>query len=210
MAQGLKQASKRAIYEANVQSLDKLGSGRDLFEQQLSVIENAAAEFIERVQRNIQQADMVVSGKIEDLQIQSENNQVNIYGNPWLIYQDRGVNGSKEKKYNTPHSYTDKMPPVEVFIDYVKAKNLQLRNEPQFSGKESPFKDLSEDDKIRKTAWAMAMKVYKEGFKPRYIYSKEIPKLVEDLQNQLTDFAIQQIVQNIEVKDSAKGIIINL
>ncbi|GEP94680.1 hypothetical protein CCY01nite_09400 [Chitinophaga cymbidii] len=30
-------------------------------------------------------------------------------------------------------------------------------------------------------SWAIAKKIFKDGFKPRNIYSKEIPKLMEDL-----------------------------
>jgi len=211
MPKGIQQASKAAQYRANVESLSSLGTSKDSVDSaNLSIIEQVAGEFIQRVQANIQKEDMNVTGGINNITLQAEDGHVNIYGPNYLIYQDRGVNGAKTHKYDTPHAYTDKMPPVSVFKDWIQRKNINLRNNATYYGKESDFKDLSEDKQVTKAAWAMAKKVYNEGFKPRHVYSKEIPQLVEDLQEQLGNFAIESLVQQIDVKDSAKHIIIKM
>lgn len=218
MAKNLKGASKAAIYRSNVEKVGQLGTSRDMFEESLSVVEQVVGEFIDRVQENInKEKNFVTTGKINEITIQSKDGVINVYAHPHLIYQDRGVNGSKKKLYDTPHSYTDKMPPVQVFKDWIKEKKLFLTDkndehrkyDDRLSDKEKsqdrPFKELTEDEKIEKAAWGMAQKVFQEGFKPRKIYSKEIPKLIEDLQKELTDFAIQQIENQITLQPREGG-----
>lgn len=211
MPQNRQQASQRAIQESRVQQLDNLGTAQSEFEDKLTVIENVLGSFITRVKENIdKETDMVTTGAISNITLKAEGESVNVMGSPHLIYQDRGVNGSKEKLYDTPHSYTDKMPPVDVFIEWIKRKHINLKNNEKYSYKKPPFKELTEEEEIEKAAWGMAKKVFNEGFRPRNLYSKEIPKLVEDLKEQLTGFAVQQIVQAINVKESAKRIIITV
>lgn len=208
--QSLAKATKKSVQENKVQQLDDLGTdiGEFIEQESLTVIENIVGEFIERVHTNINnEKGMVTTGRINDITIKAENNQVNIYANKWLIYQDRGVNGAVEKLYNTPHSYSDKMPPVDVFKEWIKDKNIRLINNEKLRGEPSPFKELTEEEQIEKVAWGMAKNVFKKGFKPRNVYSKEIPKLVEDLQKEIADFAVQSLIQSIDVKESAKRVI---
>lgn len=208
MADNLKTATKKAIYESDVSKISSLGEAKDLFTNSLSSIEKIAGEFIERVKANIQSEDLPVTGGIEDIAIEVVNDEVHIMGNSWLIYQDRGVNGAEKKLYDTPHSYTDKRPPASVFVDWIKRKNLNLRNNEKYYGKPSPFKEIDTDKEAKKIAFAMANKIYKEGFKPRHVYSKEIPKLMDDLSDEIGNIVVQQILQDFDVKDSAKRVII--
>lgn len=208
----LKSATKKSIYESNVKKLDSLGKpiGDYIKEESLQVIEGVVGDFILRVQENINsEKDMVTTGGISNITVKSDGGVVNVYANPWLLYQNFGVNGSKKKLYNTPHAYSDKMPPVQVFKDWIKRKNINLVNNEKYDRVEgaSPFKELTEEQQINKAAWGMAKKVFKEGFKPRNIYSKEIPQLIKDLQKEVANFCVQAIVQNINVKESAKRII---
>lgn len=210
MAQNLAAASNRAIQQSRLGQLDNLGESKENFDEgTLQVVELVAGSFIQRVIANIQNEDMIVTGKIADISIKSENGDVNIYANPWLLYQDKGVNGSVHKLYNTPFSYKDKMPPVNVFIDYIKTKNLQLRNNAVYHGPASPHKDLTEDEQIEQAAWGMARKVFEDGIKPRNVYTKEIPNLVQELNDEVTKFVMQNIVQLIKI-DETKSIVINL
>jgi len=210
MAKGIKQASKAAQYRAKVATLADVGTDKAAFDTQLTVIEDIAGAFIERVKNNLEKEKVIATGKIEDITLQAEDGKINIYGYPWLIYQDRGVNGSKEHLFDTPHAYTDKRPPVSVFRDWIKERNIQLRNEAKYGGKESDFKELDEEKKITSAAWAISTKIYKEGFKPRNVYSKEIPQLVFDLQEELGNFAIDQVIQQIDVKESARQVIVKM
>jgi len=208
MAKGIKQASKKAQREAMLSQLDALGENKSDFDKaNLSIIEEIASSFIEQIKSNIESEGMNVTGNINEIEIQVQDNRVNIYAPNYLIYQDRGVSGT-EVKYDTPHAFTDKAPPSIVFSNWIKTKNIQLRNNETYYGKPSPFKDLTEEEQIEQASWAMAKSVQKKGLKPRNIYSKEIPQLIDDLSNELGYFAIQQIVQNIDVKDSAKRVVI--
>jgi len=209
----LKQASKKSIYESRVQQLDGLGSNLSEFlqEESMSALEKVAVDFIARVQENInnEPAGMVKTGKMSDIRIKAEDGSLDITGVKHLIYQDRGVNGFVNKLYQTPHSYTDKMPPVQVFIDYIKENNLRLRNNETYYGDPSKTKELTEEQQIKKAAWGMAVNVFKNGFKPRKIFSKEIPQLIEEAKIQVSNFAVQSIKQYLAgVKPSAERVIL--
>ena len=207
----LQGASKKATYEARVHSLDNLGQNIDDYirEEGLTVVEACLAKFVDRVHQNINETpQMVTTGEINKMSIQGENGNVNLYGNKWLLYQDRGVNGSQEQLYDTPHKYTDKMPPPEVFEAWIREKNIQLRENHLKTGKPSPFKHLDTDKLIKSASWGMAKNVFKYGFKPRNIFSKEIPQLVEDLQKEISGFVVQSFIQHLNVKESAKRVII--
>jgi hypothetical protein len=219
MPKKLNQASNAAIHRSKVAQLNNIGIGNDVGEfiksEGQTVIEQLLGEFIERVHQNInQQKDMVTTGAISDITLQAGDNVINVVANPHLIFQSRGVNGWKVKKYDTPHSYVkDKRPPIQPFIDWVKAKQLFLTDkndnhrkyDKTDNGKERPFKELTDDQKITQAAWAISTKVHQEGFKGRDLYEKEIPKLVSDLQDQLADFALQQINQSIDINPRGGG-----
>lgn len=206
-----KKVTKKAVHEAKVSQLDTIGTDIESFLEQgsLSVVENILGEFIERVHANINnEPDFVTTGQINEIEMKQEGTSVNVYAFPHLLYQDRGVNGSEKKLYDTVHSYTDKRPPVYVFKNWIKTNNIQLRDNEKFEGKASPFKELDEDSKINSAAWGMSTKIFKEGFKPRKVYSKEIPQLIQDLSTQIAGFTAQSIIQFIDVKPEAKQVII--
>lgn len=207
-----KQASKAAIYRSRVQQLDNLGTNPKEFLEAgtLAIIEDILGDFILRVQDNLNnEKDMIVSGKINDITLEGQDGVINVMANKHLIFQDRGVNGAEKKKYDTPHSYKDKMPPVQVFKDWIKRKNINLTNSRSLGFDErSDFDSLTEDQQINKAAWGMAKKVFKEGFKPRNVYSKEIPQLIKELEKEIVDFAVQYLVQQVDVKPNAKRIIV--
>lgn len=205
MGDSYKKATKKSQYEARVNQLSSLGQSKSDFDEVLKDgIESAIGDFIERVHKNIEQADMIVTGKINDITIQSDGNTINVVGNPHLIYQSRGVNGSKKKLYDTPHSYTDKRPPIEPIIEWIKRRNINLVNEEQFGTDGSDFKHLSEDEQIEKVAWAISTKIFQEGFAPRDLYEKEIPQLIKDIQKNVKDFTVSYIKQSIKI-DPRKG-----
>lgn len=205
MADNIKQASKKSQHQSKVAMLSSLGTDKTEFDnsQFFTDAEKAVGDFVERVHTNINNSDLPVTGDISNLKIEVDeaSNKINIWGNPWLLYQDRGVNGSELKLYNTPHSYTDKRPPAYVFKDYIKTKNIQLRHNENYLAEPSPFEDLDGDEKaIDSAAYAMATKIFKEGFKPQPIFAKEIPKLIGDLKQVIPNFVTKNIVQNIDAK----------
>lgn len=194
MAKSLKSASRKADLENKLNQLDNLGTSKESFEESsMSVAEYAVGEFIERIHQNIEKEGMNTTGSINDIEIRIEGNTIELYANPHLIYQDMGVNGSKVKLYDTPFSYSDKMPPYSAFKEWILTKNIQLKDNAKYYGKESPFKELTEEQQVKSASFAIARKIFNEGFKPRNIYTKEIPKLMEDLESELVDAVIKQM-----------------
>lgn len=209
MPDNLSGATKKSIHDARVANLDNFGANPAEFIEQegMNIIENIVGDFIERVHQNINSIpNFVTTGAINDITINAENGSINVMAHKHLIYQDRGVSGTKVK-YDTPHAYTDKMPPVDVFIAYIKDKGLKLRDNEKYSYKKPPFKELSDDKLITRAAWGMAKNVFYNGIKPKNIFQKEYPQLIEDLTEQIADFTVHAITQMIDVKPSAKRII---
>lgn len=204
--QTLKQATKRSIYLAKVDKLDKIGKdpAKFLQEESFSAVENVLGDMIIRVQENINKIpNFVNTGKITEMYTKAENGVVNLYGTPHLLFQDRGVSGT-EKKYNSPHGFTDKMPPPSVFIPYIKSKNLKLRDNAKYYGEESPFKETTEAKDQEKLSWAIAKSIYKKGIKPKNVFSKEIKQTLKELKEIVPNVMIQSFNQIIAVKESAK------
>ena len=217
--QSLKKATKRSQHEARVQQLDGLGTdvGEFIMTDGLSSLETSLGSFIERVQANINaEKNFVTTGAINDMSIQAREGGIDIVGPAHLVFQDRGVSGVK-KKYDTPHAYTTKMPPKDVFVQWIKDKKLTLtdkndyhrkhddRLSPKEREEDRPMKELTEEEQIDRAAWGMARKVFNEGIRPRHIYSKEIPKLVEDLQQDIASMTMQAINQVMSISPKEGG-----
>jgi hypothetical protein len=200
----LKQATKKSIYANNVDKLDSFGVGKDTVEMAdvLTAMESDVAAFIERVHDNINKTDMVTTGNIADLRIQSDeaNGTINIVGNSeHILYIDSGVRGaeSDEKAPDSPFAYTDKMPPASAFYQWIDRKNINLRNEEYYGGDPSSFEDYNEEKAKLGLSWALAKSIYKKGIKPQPVFKKEIPQLVEDLQKTLGEFSMEMLTSSI-------------
>ena len=74
-------------------------------------------------------------------------------------YQDKGVSG-KIKKYNTPYSYKDKMPPVKAFDKWIVRKGIAPRNaKGEFQSRKS-------------LQFAIARSIFMNGIKPSLFFTK--------------------------------------
>ena len=185
----------KSLSQANAAALDSLGESKSQFTTAISAVEQACGDFIKRVQANIQKIpDFVNSGKIENLSIESNGDVVEIRGPGHILWQSYGVNGAEIKLYDTPYTYKEKRPPVEVFLAYIQSKNIRLVHNPKYGGNASPFKETNEEKQQLQLAWAMATKVYKKGFKPRPIkWEQEKEKLRQDLKENAKGFVIQNL-----------------
>ncbi|MCC8409905.1 hypothetical protein LJ707_13285 [Mucilaginibacter sp. UR6-1] len=203
--QSITSASRQARADA-LSQLDNIGSTRSEFsnEEVFTAMESDVANFIQRVQQNINDAGIANTGDIADLRMNVSNTGIEIIGKPYLIYQDKGVQGSvsNAKAPNSPFKYTDKKPPANSFKDYIKRKNLNLRNEEFYdSNAGSPFNNSEGDEAaINSIAFAMANSVYQTGLAPKNIFSKELPKLVDDVTKSVTNFAASFITSSIQDK----------
>lgn len=193
MAKGLRAASK-------LSKLDALGSSKGDFDiaEGNDVIKNAAGAFIQRVQANLKREDKWLTGKTANLSIveHEDGKGLDIVANRSLEYLDKGVSGT-EVKYNTPYAYTNKMPPVSVFIDWIKRKNLNLVNNEKYKGDASPTKDLTEDEQIKGAAFGMAVNKKKKGQKPLNVYSSELNQLADDVAKAYADYVVKAIFDKI-------------
>ena len=113
-----------------------------------------------------------------DYNININPNNVNVifemedYG----IFQDLGVSGTK-KKYNTPYSYTTKMPPPKAFSQWVVRKGLKGTRDKK-TGRFLSRKSLQ---------YAVARNIFKYGIKPSMFFTKPFERAFKNLPSELQD-----------------------
>jgi hypothetical protein len=119
--------------------------------------------------------------------IKETSNGVNIeflmdeYG----AYQDKGVSG-KKKKYNTPFSYKDKMPPSSALDKWSVRKGIAPRDK---SGKFIPRKTIN---------YLIARSIFNKGIKPSLFFTKPFEKGFKNLPPELIKGFINDIEITIE------------
>ena len=119
--------------------------------------------------------------------IKETSNGVNIeflmdeYG----AYQDKGVSG-KKKKYNTPFSYKDKMPPSSALDKWTVRKGIAPRDK---SGKFIPRKTIN---------YLIARSIFNKGIKPSLFFTKPFEKGFQNLPPELIKGFINDIENTIE------------
>jgi hypothetical protein len=92
------------------------------------------------------------------------------------IFQDKGVSGTK-KKYNTPYSYTNKMPPSKPLGLWAKARNIRLRDE---QGK-------FQRGNYNTIGYLIARSIFQKGIKPSLFFTKPFEKAFERLPDELIE-----------------------
>ena len=100
------------------------------------------------------------------------------------IFQDKGVSGVK-KKYNTPYSYKDKMPPVKSLDKWIVKRNLKgVRDK---DGKFISRKSLQ---------YMIARSIYNNGIKPSLFFTKPFEKAFKNIDKDLIE-AYKLDVENL-------------
>jgi|TARA_B100000242_G_scaffold133827_1_gene95148 hypothetical protein len=98
---------------------------------------------------------------------------LNFFMEEYGIYQDRGVSG-KKRKYNTPFSYKDKMPPPKALDKWMVRRNIKGTRDAQ--GRFIKRKSLQ---------YLLARSIYNKGIKPSNFFTKSFEqafdKLPEDM-----------------------------
>lgn len=90
------------------------------------------------------------------------------------LFQDKGVSGT-EKKYNTPFSYKQKMPPVKPLADWAKFRKIRLRNaKGQFA-----------KGNYNTIGFLIARSIYKKGIKPSLFFTKPFERAFDNLPDEL-------------------------
>ena len=102
------------------------------------------------------------------------------------LFQDKGVSGVK-KKYNTPYSYKDKMPPPSKLDKWIVRKGIALRDE---KGKFISRKSLQ---------FAIAKGIFNNGIKPSLFFTKPFRKAFENLDKEIIkafELDVEDFVKN--------------
>ena len=106
-------------------------------------------------------------------------------------FQDRGVSGT-EKKYNTPYSYTTKMPPPKAFDKWVVRKGLAPRGKGgKFTSREG-------------IKFAIARSIYKKGIKPSMFFTKPFEAAFKRLPDELVEAYSIGLEKQIQVNINKK------
>ncbi|WP_166334610.1 hypothetical protein [Sphingobacterium chungjuense] len=197
-------ASQSQARQQSLDFLDNLGSDKSNFRDPSAGLESVAGDFVKRVIENINQADTVDSGRIQDLNIVVVSPiQLQITGQKYINFIDQGVQGAvnNTRAPLSPYKYTTKMPDPAIFEEWIKSKNIKVRNTKYYTGQGSDTKiDVGDDDKqIKQAAYAMALNRYKNGAKPVPIFSKEIPKLVADAAQIVGQITVTDILSNLDI-----------
>lgn len=90
------------------------------------------------------------------------------------IFQDKGVSGT-QKKYNTPYSYTTKMPPIKPLANWAKRRNIRLRDE----------QGRFQKGNYQTIGYLIARKIYRKGIKPSLFFTKPFEQAFKKLPDEL-------------------------
>jgi hypothetical protein len=93
---------------------------------------------------------------------------------PYGNFQDKGVSGTK-KKYDTPYSYTTKMPPPSKLDKWIVRKGIAPRSK---TGKFQSRKGIQ---------FAIARSIFYNGIKPSLFFTKPFEKAYKTLPDVLID-----------------------
>ena len=109
-----------------------------------------------------------------DINISANSFSLSFIMNEYGVYQDKGVSGT-ERKYNTPFSYRQKMPPIKPIADWAKFRNIRLRNaKGQFA-----------KGNYNTIGYLIARSIKKKGIKPSLFFTKPFEKAFNNLPDQL-------------------------
>lgn len=110
------------------------------------------------------------------------------------VFQDAGVSGVK-KKYNTPYSYTNKMPPPSKMDKWIVKRGIATRDE---NGKFIKRKSLQ---------FLIARSIFNNGIKPSLFFTKPFKKAFSNLDKDIVKaFALDvEALLKTTVKDNLKN-----
>lgn len=104
-----------------------------------------------------------------DLNVSPNSFSMSFLMEDYGIFQDKGVSGIK-KKYNTPYSYTNKMPPPSKMDKWIVRKGLK-----GVRGKDGKFITR------KSLQFMIARSIYNNGIKPSLFFTKPFQKAFTNL-----------------------------
>ena len=104
-----------------------------------------------------------------DINVSTNSFSLSFLMEDYGVFQDKGVSGIK-KKYNTPYSYTNKMPPPSKMDKWIVRKGLK-----GVRGKDCKF--ISR----KSLQFMIARSIYNNGIKPSLFFTKPFKKAFTNL-----------------------------
>jgi len=95
---------------------------------------------------------------------------------PYGDFVDKGVSGTQQR-YNTPFKFTNKMPPREPILKWIKARRLNLRDDQGRFAKGGQ----------KTLAFLIQRKLFTKGMKPTHFYSKPFDRLFKRMPQELLE-----------------------
>jgi hypothetical protein len=147
-------------------------------------VQKALEVFRDRVvkesKQGLRRRKKVVSGNLlnsikgSPVNVTQNSLQFNISMADYGTFQDKGVSGT-EKKYNTPYTYRDKMPPTRALDGWTVRKGIAPRDE---KGRFLSRKTLT---------FLIARSIYRNGIKPSLFFTTPFKRYVKDLPEEIAE-----------------------
>lgn len=150
----------------------------EINEQQI-ILEQFRDYVIKQARTNLSRLKKNSSRKLYDSikgEIKAMPNSLRLYFDmaDYGFFQDKGVSGTK-KKYDTPFSYTNKMPPPKAFDKWIVKKGIAPRKK---DGKFTTRKGLK---------FAIARSIFEKGIKPSLFFTKPFEAAFKNLPNEMIE-----------------------
>ncbi len=101
-------------------------------------------------------------------------------------FQDQGVSG-KEKKYDTPFSYTSKKPPHGAILNWVKARKIRFRDS----------KGRFTRGNYKSIAFVIQNSIYRKGIKPSLFFTRPYNLGIKRYEDKIIEAFINDISKDI-------------
>ena len=115
-------------------------------------------------------------GLAYDLNVTKNGFSLEFLAPSYADFVDQGVSG-KKKKYNTPFSFRNKMPPSEPIKAWIKQKKLFLRDE----------KGRFKKGGINSLSFLIRRSIYNKGLRPSLFFTKAFEGQFKKLPQELLD-----------------------
>lgn len=164
---------------ARLDALNNIGEDGTSFDSNLTGAETACGNFIQRVVNNINEKDLIDTGKIADITVERlDDKTLVINGVSYILYLDKGIRGAENESKAPSSPYKmNTIPYTTELVEWVKRK-IGTENAEQI-------------------AYAIAVDRYKNGYEAQNIFDKEIDQLIEDSANGVADITINNFLNNI-------------
>lgn len=145
----------------------------------LKALEKFRDLVVAEAKANLQKMGKDTSGKLSNSikgEVKEMKNSIGVYFEmePYGNFQDKGVSGT-QRKFDTPYSYRDKMPPPSAFDKWIVKKGIAPRSA---SGKFQSRKGLQ---------FAIARTIFKQGIKPSLFFTRPFEEAYKTLPDTLID-----------------------